>query len=108
MKKIYSTYSGEELTKEVLDQLKLGDFVKINNEKKPMRVMGANQNFVLLIQNNYDSTYVKVIDKKLFSKGRIERIYNAHIGNSIFFILKELERLSNYNYECSIQTIHIK
>lgn len=70
----YVTY--EEVTKEVLDKIKTGDLVKINDWKKPMRVKGVSKNYVAMVQKQFKDTYYSVIEKKPWDGTR----HNAMCG----------------------------
>ena len=46
MSKQYSHYSN--ITKEILDTVKVGDLIKINDWKKPMRVKAVSENYFVM------------------------------------------------------------
>lgn len=52
------------ITKEILDTIKVGDLIKINNWKKPMRVKGVSENYVVMTQKNFGKTWYSVLEKK--------------------------------------------
>ena len=54
----------KEINKGLLDQIKVGDLIRINNWKKPMRVKGVTENYFIMIQNNFGNTYYSVCEKK--------------------------------------------
>jgi len=56
-----------EPTKELLDRVKIGDLVRINNWKKPMCVKGVSENYFVMVQNNFGETYYSVCEKKPWS-----------------------------------------
>lgn len=58
----YTTYT--EISKEVLDTIKVGDLVKVNNWKKPMRIKGVSKNYAVMIEKQFGDTYYSVIEKK--------------------------------------------
>lgn len=53
-----------EVTKEVLDQIEIGDLIKVNDWTKPMRVKGVSNNYAVMIQKQFKDTYYSVIEKK--------------------------------------------
>lgn len=57
----YKTY--DEITKEVLDTVSVGDLIKINNKTKPMRVAGVSQNFFVMIEKLFGKIYYSVCEK---------------------------------------------
>lgn len=58
-----------EVTKEVLDSLQIGDLVKVNDWKKPMRIKGVSENYAVMVQKQFKDTYYSVIEKKPRSAG---------------------------------------
>lgn len=58
----YTTYT--EVTEEVLDTIKVGDLVKVNDWKKPMKVRGVSKNYAVMTENNFGKIYYSVIEKK--------------------------------------------
>ncbi|SFM09513.1 hypothetical protein [Pelosinus propionicus] len=58
----YTTYT--EVTKELLDTIKVGDLIKVNDWKKPMKVRGVSPNYAVMTENNFGKTYYSVIEKK--------------------------------------------
>ncbi|WP_094607754.1 hypothetical protein SPSIL_008830 [Sporomusa silvacetica DSM 10669] len=63
----YTTYT--EITKEILDNLSIGDLVKVNDWKKPMRVKCISENYVVIVQKQFKETYYSVIEKKRRNTG---------------------------------------
>lgn len=61
MSKQYKHYTS--VTKEILDTIKVGDLIKINNWKKPMRVKAVSENFFVMTQKNFGNTYYSVCSK---------------------------------------------
>lgn len=62
MKKEYIKY--ENVTKEILDTIQIGNLVRINNWKKPMRVVGVSENYFVMIKNMFGQIYYSVCSKK--------------------------------------------
>ena len=54
-------YKNEELTKEILDSIKVGD--RISQETKYMKVVGVSENFIFATQNLFGEVYYAVFDK---------------------------------------------
>ena len=61
----YSYYN--ELTKEILDGIKVGDFVKCNHWKKPMIVVAVSKNYFIMVAKHF-KTFTYSICEKLPSK----------------------------------------
>lgn len=61
MKK-YDVYTT--ITKELLDEIKVGDLVKVNDRDKPMKVVGVSDNYFCMIQKVFGEIYYSVCEKK--------------------------------------------
>ena len=69
MQKQYSHYSN--ITKEILDTVKVGDLIKINDWKKPMRVKAVSENYFVMTNKQFGDTYYSVCSKTPWGdKGR--------------------------------------
>ena len=74
MKKQYKEYT--EITKEILDQIKVGDFVKINDWKRPLIVVGVSENYFCMCRNAFGEILYSVCEKKPWNGIR----HNSMIG----------------------------
>lgn len=61
MKKNYVHY--DNVTRDILDTIKVGDLIKVNNWKKPMRVKAVSNNYFVMTQNLFGDTYYSVCSK---------------------------------------------
>lgn len=61
MKKVYEHYG--KVTRENLDSVKVGDLIKINNWKKPMKVKAVSKNYFVMTQKNFGQVYYSVVSK---------------------------------------------
>lgn len=61
MKKEYIHYNN--VTREILDTIKVGDLIKVNDWKKPMRVKAVSENYFVMTQKQFGSTYYSVCSK---------------------------------------------
>jgi hypothetical protein len=61
MKKNYEHY--DNVTREILDTIKVGDFIRVNNWKKPMRVKAVSDNYFVMTQNLFGDIYYSVCSK---------------------------------------------
>lgn len=74
MGKQYTHYTN--ITKEILDTIKVGDLIKVNNWKKPMKVKAVSANYFVMTQNLFGDTYYSVCEKLPWGGVR----YNAMVG----------------------------
>lgn len=68
MKNEYVNYKN--VTREVLDSVKVGNSVKCNDWKKPMKVIGVSENYFVMIQNMFGKIYYSVCEKKQVDHNR--------------------------------------
>lgn len=61
MDKKYVYYS--EVTREILNTIKVGDLVRVNNWDKPMQVKAVSENYFVMTQNMSGDTYYSVCSK---------------------------------------------
>jgi hypothetical protein len=61
MKKNYVHY--QNITRDVLDTIKVGDLIKVNNWKKPMRVKAVSNNYFVMTRKQFGDTYYSVCSK---------------------------------------------
>ena len=61
MSKQYKYYT--DITREILDTIKVGDLIKVNDWKKPMRVKAVSENYFVMTQNLFGDTYYSVCSK---------------------------------------------
>lgn len=74
MSKQYTHYTN--VTKEILDTVKVGDLIKVNHWKRPMRVMAVSKNYFVMTQNVCGDTCYSVCEKLPW--GGIK--YNSMVG----------------------------
>ena len=82
MNSVYNRYSKSQITKEILDQIQIGDFIKVNSWKQPLRVKGISENYFVMAQDLHDiekpleySVFSKIPFKGLSLNGKIEGDY---------------------------------
>lgn len=61
MKKNYIHY--DNVTREILDTIKVGDLIRVNNWKRPMRVKAVSENYFVMTQKQFGDTYYSVCSK---------------------------------------------
>lgn len=61
MKKQYVHYT--DVTREILDTIKVGDLIKVNHWKRPMRVKAVSDNYFVMTQNIFGDTCYSVCSK---------------------------------------------
>lgn len=66
----------DEITKELLDQIEVGDLVKVNDWKKPLRVKAVSENYFVMATKAFGETIYAVCEKKPWGGIR----YNAMRG----------------------------
>lgn len=66
MNSVYNCYSKSQITKGILDQIQIGDLIKINDWKQPLRVKGVSENFFVMAQDLHDIE--KPLEYSVFSK----------------------------------------
>ena len=111
-KSTYKTYVFDEITKELLDSIEVGDFVKCNEWKKPMIVVAKSDNYFIMVQRHFN-TFLYCICEKLackrsynyYTKGMFRIGPDDHYGAYNYFETKECEealiRLEDgYDYSC--------
>lgn len=74
MSKQYTHYTN--VTKEILDAIKVGDLIKINNWKRPMRVKAVSENYFVMTQKVCGATCYSVCEKLPWGGIR----YNSMVG----------------------------
>lgn len=74
MKKNYEIF--HEITKELLDRVKVGDLVKFNDWVIPYRVKGVSENYFVAARKMFGKTYYSICEKKPWPGIR----YNAMRG----------------------------
>lgn len=74
MKKEYIHYS--DVTREALDTIQVGDLVRVNDWKRPMRVKAVSENYFVMTQKQFGNTYYSVCSKLPWNGLR----YNAMRG----------------------------
>lgn len=72
----YKAYKGEEVTRDVLNTVKVGDLVKINNWKRPFRVKGVSKDYFLMMQNMFGKMHYSVCEKKRYQSGKHNNMTN--------------------------------
>lgn len=71
----YKHYNN--ITKDILDEIKVGNLIRINDRKRGMRVVGVSENYFVMIQNVCGNIAYSVCEKKLWGGIR----YNAMRGS---------------------------
>lgn len=69
----YTLYTQEQITRELLDGIKVGDFVKFDNTRRGMRVWGVSENYILAGTKSFHGQYIYTVIWKVLWTGQ----YNA-------------------------------
>ena len=59
----YEIYEKENITKELLNTIKAGDFIKINTWKKPFKVIEVSENFFVMCKPHFDTFMYSICEK---------------------------------------------
>lgn len=104
-KKQYEYYSGEEVTKELLDGIKAGDLIKINDWKKPLRVKGCIDNYFVMATKQFGKDLYSVCEKKRWEYGQHNRMTPDmfHVSRDAWLFgwmgWKDFDFRDNYKYD---------
>ena len=79
MKKEYEIYPKTELTKEILDTIKVGDRIKVNSWKRPFTVRAVSKNYFIMIVPFFDSYRYSICEKNKRG-GRYNVCYRPECG----------------------------
>ena len=61
MNKGYKHY--DNITREILDTIKVGDLIKVNNWEEPMEVKAMSDNYFVMTQKQFKDTFYSVCSK---------------------------------------------
>lgn len=76
MKKSYMRYVDKEITREILDSVKISDYVRCNDWKRSMKVVGVSENYFAMATKSFGQWIYSVCEKIPFSGIR----HNSLIG----------------------------
>lgn len=79
MKKEYEIYPKTELTKEILDTIKVGDRIKVNSWKRPFTVRAVSENYFIMTVPFFDSYRYSICEKNKRG-GRYNVCYRPECG----------------------------
>lgn len=95
----YIEFKDDEITKEVLDRVMVGDFIKINDWKKPMKCVAVSENYFMMLQNYFGQSQYSVCEKKKsnhsynnFKKGTFRCGPCNYVFGPSYSIVKEPDR----------------
>lgn len=74
MSKKYEHHVGEQVTKELLDSIKFGDLIKVNDWTKPLRVKGVIKDYFVMATKQFGKSVYSVCEKKRRVAGRYNRM----------------------------------
>lgn len=66
----YDTYTLSDLNREFFDGIEVGDYVKINDWRRGMRVYGVSENYILAATKSFNGQWAYSIIKKVFRAGQ--------------------------------------
>ena len=103
MKNNYITY--ENITKEILNIIKVGDLVKCNDWKSPIRVVGVSDNYFIMATNKFGKVLYSICEKKIADHNR--NYYhkgNFRIGTDNY-VFGKFNYLNNDNIDEALQEL---
>ena len=59
----YEIYDKTNITKELLNTIKVGDFIKVNTWKRPMKVIAVSENFFIMWRKHFDTFMYSICEK---------------------------------------------
>lgn len=94
------------ITKEILDTVSIGNLIRVNDWRKPMRVMGVSKNYFVMIRNNFGKLRYSVCEKKPWGGIRYNQMvggkFHCGVDNMIFgwigfdYRFDDQEKIDNY------------
>lgn len=109
MNSVYKRYSKSQITKEILDQIQIGDLIKINDWGNPLRVKGVSENYFVMAQDLHDIE--KPLEYSVFSKipfqgigyGRDGKIQGDYFCGPDFWLFGDIDFDYRFDNPESIQ-----
>lgn len=101
----YSVYEGEIGIEAALRSVKVGDLIKVNDWKQPMRVKCVSDNYFVMTKNLFGNTYHSVVSKKPWNGVRHNNMIGGlcHCGTDDWVfgspLISECEKLYEFNDE---------
>lgn len=76
----YTAYS--DITKELLDSIEVGDLIKVNDWKRPLRCKGTTDDYFVMSTKQFGSTCYSVCEKQRWNGGNHNGMVNGkfHVG----------------------------
>jgi hypothetical protein len=59
----YEIYEKQDITKELLNTIKVGDFIKVNTWKRPMKVIAISENFFIMWKPCFETYMYSICEK---------------------------------------------
>lgn len=101
MKRQYIHY--DNVTREILDTIKVGDLIKVNDWKKPMRVKAISENYFVMTKNMFGDTWYSVCSKLPWGGVRYNRMvggmFHCSTDNMIFGSILSADYPDLYKFE---------
>ena len=57
----YTLYTHEQISRELLDGIKVGDYVKFDSDRRGMRVWGVSENYILAGTKSFRGQYIYTV-----------------------------------------------
>lgn len=94
----YEIYDKTDITKELLNTIKVGDFIKVNTWKRPLKVIAVSENFFIMWKPHF-KTYVYSIcekNKRGYEHNLFYRPHNGFMADE--FVCGSDNYFDKYNY----------
>lgn len=101
----YSVYEGEIDIEAALRSVKVGDLIKVNDWKQPMRVKCVSDNYFVMTKNLFGNIYHSVVSKKPWNGVKHNNMIGGlcHCGTDDWVfgspLMSECEKLYEFNDE---------
>jgi hypothetical protein len=59
----YEIYEHPDITKELLNTIKVGDFIKVNTWKRPLKVIAVSENFFIMWRPHFKTWMYSICEK---------------------------------------------
>ena len=96
--KQYEVYEKPDITKELLNTIKVGDFIKVNTWKRPMKVVAVSENFFIMWKKHFGTWAYSICEKNKrgYERNLIYRPHNGFMADE--FVCGHDDHYTKYDY----------
>lgn len=69
----YDTFTSSSLQRELFDSIKVGDYLKVNDWHRGMRVWGVSENYILASTKSFNGQWLYTIIRKIMWTGQYNK-----------------------------------